>query len=210
MPSPGRPLTWGDGLPRQVIRLYPVSACQMSRLGARSREYIANGAAGGAMPAAQRLSEAVGVGLGRGIGCRAEAQVMGVGRRPRRRRVAHSRRFCRYASDGRCPARMRGGRKCAAVGASDDLGRAASHRGVGETTVTPTRPCAAAPHGARQGHSVGKPCRQNYVAKLGLPYRLRYSQVMPATRLITAAAHRRGQLRPGRPYPPPARRAGFA
>jgi len=60
------------------------------------------------MPAAQRLSEAVGVGLGRGIGCRAEAQVMGVGRRPRRRRVAHSRRFCRYASDGRCPARLRG------------------------------------------------------------------------------------------------------
>jgi len=28
-----------------------------------------------------------------------------------------------------------GGRKCAAVGASDDLGRAASHRGVGETTA---------------------------------------------------------------------------
>src|SRR5258707_15725585 len=45
MSSPGRPLTWGDGLPRQVIRLYPVSACQMSRLGARSREYIADGAA---------------------------------------------------------------------------------------------------------------------------------------------------------------------
>ena len=41
MPSPGTPLTWGDG---------------------RSRKYIANGTAEGAMPAAQWLSEAIGAG----------------------------------------------------------------------------------------------------------------------------------------------------
>jgi hypothetical protein len=60
------------------------------------------------------------------------------------------------------------------------------------------------------GHSVGKPCRENYVAKLGSHDRLRYSQGMAATQLVTAAGYRPGQPRPGRPYAPPARRAGSA
>ena len=103
---------------------------------------------------------------------------------------------------------QRSRRNYTAVGDSDDLGGAASPIGVGETTVTPTRPPRRRAAPCPAGHGVGKQCRENYVAKLGAPSRLRYSQAMLAPRVVTAAA--RGRPRPDRPCVPPAWRAGCA
>ena len=79
---------------------------------------------------------------------------------------------------------------------------------VGETTPTPPR--TAAPHGARQvtvsGNNVGKTTSPSLVSRTVCAT----VWAMPVARLITPAASRRGQPRPGRPSAPPARYAGAA
>ena len=111
-----------------------------------------------------------------------------------------------------------GGKIKTAAGASGDLGRVAGRPGVGITTVTPTPPPGAAPHGARQVTTCGPssldgsdpyfgPDPVSWRGTFGAIWRAAWCAAAVCRRRAAARRRRRGHRRGGgsRRRPPRAR-----